>query len=274
MKIIYTGILILIVAISAGFLSCQAQTSTQSKDLEVDKQTSRQVVSSANPMSVEYLMGKFDQKIHPDFTEIPLKYADRPDLYLRKDGYDAFVEMYNSALQEGIRIQIRSATRNFEDQKRIWENKWTGKTILEDNINAATEYKDELSRAKKILEYSSMPGTSRHHWGTDMDINSFTNDWFDEGPGLKLYTWMINNAHKFGFCQPYTKMGSDRNSGYFEEKWHWSYMPVSQNLTKMVKEKMKNEMISGFMGSDTAEKIDMLKNYILGISPTCLTTKD
>lgn len=225
-------------------------------------------------ITADYLMGKFDPTQHPEFILIPAKYRDEELRYIRKDVLQSFILMYEAATKEGIVLKIKSATRNFENQKRIWEKKWTGKTILEDNINAATDIKDDLNRAKKILEYSSMPGTSRHHWGTDMDFNAFTNEWFEKGEGLILYTWLLNHASEYGFCQPYTKIGSDRKIGYFEEKWHWTYMPVSGKLTELAKLTLKNEMISGFLGAETASKIDVVQNYILGISPKCMSTKN
>ncbi|MFZ1581099.1 MAG: D-alanyl-D-alanine carboxypeptidase family protein, partial [Saprospiraceae bacterium] len=65
----------------------------------------------------------------------------------------------------------------------------------------------------------------------------------------------------------------DRSSGYFEEKWHWTYMPVSVLITEQAKTKLTNEMIAGFLGAKTAKEIDVVKNYILGISPSCMKVK-
>lgn len=63
--------------------------------------------------------------------------------------------------------------------------------------------------------YSSMPTTSRHHWGTDMDINSVEPEYFESGQGLLEYNWLKANAHKFGFCQPYSpKDDGSRTQGY------------------------------------------------------------
>ncbi len=260
--------LLFLVLLPLCMVSCQV-----ADKLSAQKTDNKKVIKRVNPpdtsATIEYLMGKFDPKKHPEFIEIPIKYADRAEQYIRKEVFDAFVKMYYAAAREGILLQIRSATRNFNDQKRIWENKWSGKTLLENKMNAAKDVKDDLARAKKILEYSSMPGTSRHHWGTDMDFNSFDNQWFGKGEGLKLYTWMKTHAASFGFCQPYTALGSDRKTGYFEEKWHWTYMPLSTQYTAMAKKMIKNEMIDGFSGSETAMKVDMVKNYILGISPAC-----
>lgn len=218
---------------------------------------------------VTYIMGKFDPAQRQDFVEIPQTYADRAGRFIRKDVFRSYKLMYDAALKEGVKFKIISATRNFENQKTIWENKWTGKTLLEGNINATT-IKDPTERALRILKYSSMPGTSRHHWGTDIDLNSLENSYFDVGEGKKAYDWLCKNAFKYGFCQTYTAMGSDRNTGYQEERWHWTYMPVSIRLTEIAKHGLNDGMISGFLGSETAIEIEVVEKYILGISPKCL----
>jgi zinc D-Ala-D-Ala carboxypeptidase len=254
--------------------SCNAQKSSAALTaIDVVNAQKDTIVAQLNRVeySSEYIMGKFDPAIHPDFMIIPAKFRDEDIRYIRKDVMEGFIKMYDAAAKDGIKLVIRSATRNFENQKRIWENKWTGKTILEDGINAAKDIRDDLSRAKKILQYSSMPGTSRHHWGTDLDFNSFDNQWFESGEGLKLYQWMQTHAHKYGFCQTYTKIGTDRSTGYFEEKWHWTYMPVSEEITRQASYKIKNEMIQGFLGAETATQIDIVQNFILGISPSCIS---
>ena len=219
--------------------------------------------------SADYIMGKFDPVTHPDFEIIPIQYADRDSLFLRKDALADFIRMHDAAMKDSIKLVIRSATRNFKSQKNIWERKWNGTTILSDGINAATDISDPKERALKILEYSSMPSTSRHHWGTDIDLNAFNNKWFESGKGLKLYTWMLNNAHQFGFCQPYTEKGEERPDGYNEEKWHWSYTPVSRPLLEQAKSKLKNEMILGFLGHEQAVAIDVISKYVLGINSQC-----
>jgi len=250
-------------------MSCQAQKPVNTVVLA--KTNSDTIVSNVD-YDIEYIMGKFDPHTHPDFMKIPAKYRDEEIRYIRKDVLEAFIKMYDAALKDGIKLVIRSATRNFDNQKRIWENKWTGKTILEDQVNAARDIKNDVQRAKKILEYSSMPGTSRHHWGTDMDFNNFDNLWFEQGEGQKLYQWMQTHAATFGFCQPYSTMNTDRTTGYFEEKWHWTYVPVSSIILEQAKSKISNKMISGFLGSETAIDIDVVNQYIFGISPSCMKT--
>jgi LAS superfamily LD-carboxypeptidase LdcB len=217
-----------------------------------------------------YLTGHFNPAEHPDFVLIDTMHADRAGLYLHKRTYAAFVDMYEAAMQDGIQLQIRSATRNFNTQKYIWERKWTGETTIENGKNASTAYPDPGTRATMILKYSSMPGTSRHHWGTDIDLNSFENSWFESGPGLDIYNWLTEHAASFGFCQPYSQKSPERPHGYEEERWHWSYMPLSQPLTKIAADSLKAEMISGFLGSDVAVKLNVVERYVLGISADCM----
>ncbi|HMQ47086.1 MAG TPA: M15 family metallopeptidase [Saprospiraceae bacterium] len=224
---------------------------------------------SADSFDLSYVMGQFDPAQHPDFTLVDRKYADREGLYLRKDTYVAFLRMQEAAQKDGVQLQIRSATRNFDYQKSIWEGKWTGNRTIESGQNAAKAYPNAKDRALKILEYSSMPGSSRHHWGTDMDLNAFTNEYFESGQGLKIYNWLVDNAPAYGFCQPYSQKGEARPNGYNEEKWHWSYLPIARQLTELARRQLQDEMIQGFKGAETAVEIGIVEKYVLGISGAC-----
>lgn len=206
-------------------------------------------------VTADYLMGKFDPAKHADFCKIGVKYATKPDMYLRKETYEAFVKMAEAAQKDGVKLNILSATRNFEYQKRIWDIKFER---LKD--------KTAWSRVKKILQYSAMPGSSRHHWGTDIDLNNLENAHFEKGEGKKIYEWLSKNAASYGFCQPYT---AGRATGYKEEKWHWSYTPLSKDFTAIAGKYLKNDMIIGFKGAETASQIDIVNNYILGINKEC-----
>jgi D-alanyl-D-alanine carboxypeptidase len=219
--------------------------------------------------SIAYIMGKFNPEELEGFVEIDTQFADRPGLFLREETYLAFRSMYDHALEDGVRLVIRSATRNFIYQKGIWERKWSGERNLEGDL-PATEIQDPVKRAITILKYSSMPGTSRHHWGTDIDLNSFSNRYFSSGEGLKIYDWLKEHAPSYGFCQPYSEKGENRMTGYEEEKWHWSYIPVSGILTSYAGRHLDESMITGFLGSETAPEIKVVKKYVLGINPECL----
>lgn len=87
--------------------------------------------------------------------------------------------------------------------------------------------------------------------------------------GKKFYNWLTANASKFGFCQPYTAKDSSRATGYEEEKWHWSYLPLSQVYLQQYKDKITYSDLVGFAGCETAKKIDIIKTYVLSVNKKC-----
>lgn len=218
--------------------------------------------------TVDYLMGKFDPAKHPDFTVIPTQYANREGLYLRKDVLGAYLKMQAAAKADGVDLVIISATRPFNYQKSIWEAKWNGSRQV-DGKDLSKTIPDPKTRALKILEYSSMPGTSRHHWGTDFDLNDLEDAYFQSGTGKKVYEWLSAHASAYGFCQVYTPKGPERPYGYNEEKWHWSYVPVASQLTSFATKHLSDDMISGFQGAEAAKAIGVVEKYVLGINPAC-----
>jgi hypothetical protein len=207
---------------------------------------------------VKHLIGKFDYTKDTCFIEVAPEHCSKP-MYLQKETYTKFKEMYNAAKKVGIYLSIISGTRNFSEQKAIWDRKW--------NINIKTM--DSIKAAKTILLYSSMPTTSRHHWGTDIDINSLVNSYFSSGKGLKEYNWLLNNASKYGFCQVYTDKQSTGRKGYEMEKWHWSYIPISSQYLKKYTELIKYKDIKGFQGSNLASKLNSIEDYVKGIDKSC-----
>lgn len=221
-------------------------------------------------ITIDYIMGKFDPVTHPDFVLVNPPHSDGNKRYLHKATWAAFQKMYNAAKKDGVTLQIRSATRNFEAQKGIWEAKWTGERLVEEGENLAKTTPDPKERALKILRWSSMPSSSRHHWGTDIDINAFENSYFEKGKGLKEYTWLVANGPTFGFCQPYTPKGPERPHGYNEEKWHWSYIPLAKKLSDQAKLRLNDHMIRGFKGAEAAKSIGVVEKFVLGINKDCM----
>lgn len=266
--------LILFLLMTLVVFSCKEKAGNgQSRQQEVVDQTvvldKQNLPPKKSKITVDFITGHFNPATDSTFTHISEKYADRHGMYMKKEAYDSFINMWKAAKADGINLIIRSAARNFDYQKGIWERKWTGNTILSNGENASKVYSKPEDRALKILEYSSMPGTSRHHWGTDIDFNNFNNEWFEKGEGLKLFKWLEKYASDYGFCRPYTEKGDERPDGYNEEKWHWSYMPLSQAYTEFAKNELNNLNIKGFKGSEVANSIDVVNKYILGINHSC-----
>lgn len=164
------------------------------------------------------------------------------------------------------KIFIVSSFRDFFLQKNIWEGKFTGTRKMRESVIGKSP--EEI--ISLILEFSSAPGTSRHHWGTDMDLNSLQNSYFEKGgKGEIIYKWMTENAHKFGFCQPYNKLEQRNGKGYNEEKWHWSYRPASSILVKKWEKAYKSGSIqaTGYLGADVLGETAL--TYVTSVNAEC-----
>lgn len=181
---------------------------------------------------------------------------------LRSEAGESFVAMQKAALNEGVEIYSQSSYRSFNRQLGIWERKYDKYT------SQRMKGKDACN---KIIKYSTVPGTSRHHWGTDVDIidakhrlpsNPLSESHFKKGGVYyKLYDWMRFNAHNYGFYEVYTN--NEMRTGFEYEPWHWSYKKQSQ---PMLEQFMKIDLVefyekSKMKGHEYLSK-DFLKKYI------------
>jgi len=214
-----------------------------------------QFQGTAQDISKEELLGKFVPADHPDFVRLTPTEANRNELYLRKEVRDAFARMQEAAAKDGISLTILSATRNFEYQKGIWERKW--------DLPKYSGWSSER-KARDILNYSSMPGSSRHHWGTDIDFNSVELRYWQSVTGKKVYAWLRTRAEEFGFCQTYTDKSAGR-TGYEEEQWHWSYFPLSIHYLVEYNRQVRYDDLNGFSGAIEAERIRLIEDYVNGV---------
>jgi D-alanyl-D-alanine carboxypeptidase len=220
-------------------------------------------------MDEKYLLGKFDPADDSNFVLVDKKYtSDARDIYLRKEVYEAFIQMHEDAKKDSIILLIVSGTRTYEYQKKLWEDKWFGYTFV-NNKDLYLAVPDDLESTKEILKYTAMPGTSRHHWGTDIDINSVEIEYFQTDYGKLVYNWLQNNAEKYGFCEPYTDFDSMRPYGYEPEPWHWSYYPLAKLILEDYTKTIKFYMMIDFAGFEFFNKLEIIDKYVLGINPKC-----
>lgn len=237
---------------------------------------------------VTELMGSFKEKDNADFKPVDADYLvdKKRTIYLREKTRDAFVRMHTAAKTAGISLKVMSGTRNFAYQKDfIWEKKWSGRKeiYIDDGDGLKLVPPKEVRRlikeektallASYILQYSLMPGTSRHHWGTDLDINSDEKSYWKKNPGLAEHKWLRENAATYGFAQPYT---AGRTGGCHEEKWHWSYTPLSRRYLALYEKHVGYDdiKITGFSGSNKAEELDVIKSYVMNVDSSCAPLDD
>ena len=214
----------------------------------------------AGSINLAIVTGQMDYAHDSLFLQVSTDYALKP-FYLQRTTYAAFLRMHEAAKQDGIELKIVSGARSFEEQRRIWEWKW--------GEAEKKQFNSDLEIATYILRFSLMPGTSRHHWGTEIDLNNINNSYFEKGYGLKVYAWLQENAADFGFCQVYDdKVASGRN-GCNTEKWHWSYMPLSEQYLQIYNAGITYQDITGFSGAELAESLHIIEHYVNGVAATC-----
>ncbi|HAS21949.1 MAG TPA: D-alanyl-D-alanine carboxypeptidase, partial [Idiomarina loihiensis] len=88
---------------------------------------------------------------------------------LHPDAAEAYLAMQKAAAAEGIEFAIASGFRSLDRQLSIWNRKWRGKLPLrskEGELLDASNLSD-VEKMHAILHWSSLPGSSRHHWGSD-----------------------------------------------------------------------------------------------------------
>ena len=171
---------------------------------------------------------------------------------LEKETFKAFEKMRNAAMNDGIKIKIISGHRDFERQALIWNSKF---------IKFTKEFKLKPDEAlNEIIRFSTVPGTSRHHWGTEIDIideefknekNPLISEKYETGGVFnKLKKWMDSNSEKFGFYLTYT---NDVQRKGFE------YEPISKNLLEEFK---KNNILKLISNLDIMGKEYLTKEFI------------
>lgn len=151
----------------------------------------------------------------------------------------AFFLMQQAAAAEGINITIASSYRDFATQLRIWQGKLSGQRPVFD-LNAQLidlSQLDDRTKLYAILHFSALPGTSRHHWGTDFDVfdsAAISSDYqlqltpaeyTADGPFHRLDSWLGKHAARFGFFRPYRQY----LGGVAVEPWHLSYWPQAKH---------------------------------------------
>lgn len=149
----------------------------------------------------------------------------------------AFFALREAARKAGFDLLPFSSFRDFDTQCRIWNHKFTGRKPLYDENGVPRPF-DALSPdaiVSHILNWSALPGGSRHHWGSEIDVvdgmampegyhpKLLPEETAPGGLFFPLHSWLDENMGRFGFFRPYDAY----RGGMFPEPWHLSYAPVS-----------------------------------------------
>lgn len=187
---------------------------------------------------------------------------------LQPEVVEAFLALQQAAKTAGFNLQPASTFRDFERQKLIWNAKFSGERKVHDDNGIAIDM-SQLSDFKKcqaMLRWSAVPGSSRHHWGTEIDI--FDPDLLPENTQLllepweyleggyfaELTNWLHTNAEKFGFYFPFD--GTHCRVGF--EPWHISYRPIAAEYETLFTDEM---LKSAWQDEDVAGKACLLAHF-------------
>ncbi|WP_068595172.1 M15 family metallopeptidase [Vaginella massiliensis] len=239
--------------------SCAQKQPNNENEIEVDE-TQQTNAEKVRQFSDEELLGKANPTMKGK------------DYHLLPEVADAFEAMRAEAKKAGFNIRVVSSYRNFTYQKGIWERKFKA------NKNRGLSTEENI---RKIIEYSTIPGTSRHHWGTDLDIIDISKGYpkdplhekhFNAGGQMHAFkVWLDENAEKFGFYLVYTN--DENRKGFKYEPWHFSYKKISQPmlqeyLTLDITNLLKKNKLSGSDAFDELFIQQYINDNILDINPS------
>lgn len=166
---------------------------------------------------------------------------------------EPLLRLSDAAAQAGFGLKVVSGHRSFARQLQIWNAKARGERPVLDTYGEPLDPRglapDELLYA--ILRWSALPGASRHHWGTDVDVidaaaipdtyavQLTVAETESAGPFAPFHRWLDGALAETGFFRPY----SEDRGGIAPEPWHLSYAPVAQPMQQLLTPEVLRELI-------------------------------
>ena len=146
---------------------------------------------------------KLDSNFVPDDITL-LDKCSEGKAYLSKEAKEAYDNLCMASIDAGLSLSVNSAYRSYEDQQEIYDTYYS------------------LYGQSYVDKYVARPGYSEHQTGLALDVKSKNSNLFINS---KEYSWMLDNAYKYGFVLRYPKDKEDI-TGYDFEAWHFRYVGV------------------------------------------------
>jgi LAS superfamily LD-carboxypeptidase LdcB len=212
---------------------------------------------------------------------------EQPRCSLHAQAATAWLQLRAAAAEAGFELHAVSSFRDFARQLEIWNAKYRGeRTLLDRQARPLDFARLELAqRVDMILAWSALPGASRHHWGTDLDVidlgalraarerepdfhAQLTPAEFAAGALFgPLNAWLQQNLAGHDFFRPY----SDDLGGVMPEPWHISYAPVATPALASMQPWMLAEALSGSEVEARDELIarlpELFERYVCRVAP-------
>ncbi len=175
------------------------------KNFYEDTEKANTTLDTTLLVNKHYLLDK--DYIPDDLVNVSQNYAwgEVGSQKVREVAYNAFLDMWNAANEEGYYLMINSSYRSYEDQEIVYNN-----------------YKNS-SGERFADSIAARPGSSEHQTGLALDIFSKTNTNKNTFSQTDEAKWLKENAHNFGFILRYPEDKVDI-TGYSFESWHYRYV--------------------------------------------------
>lgn len=185
---------------------------------------------------------------------------------LHRGALCAFQSLQKKAQKAGFTLEPASSFRDFSRQQLIWNGKYTGQRRVHDEQGHTLDVKqlEPWARCQAILAWSALPGGSRHHWGTEIDVYDPTllpanrslqlEPWeYQEGGYFaELAQWLNETAPQFDFYFPFNGCSSALKVAI--EPWHISYLPIAE----LAQQQFSAETLFASWQGELIEGIDTL----------------
>ncbi len=209
--------------------------------------------------------------------------ADALGVRAHREVVEPFRRLQSDARREGFDLQVLSGFRSFADQLSIWNRKTSGQLAVLDSDAAPLDIRklSERELVFAILRWSALPGASRHHWGTDLDVYDAAAkpDGYDielipeevDSGGMfgPLHDWLDARMATNDGCEFYRPYDEDRQ-GVAPERWHLSHVPVAAGyLAQLTPDVLRTALSAADMGLNNvvlAHLDEIYERYVINVA--------
>lgn len=193
----------------------------------------------------------------------------RDGVQLQREALNALEALTSDASRAGLDLGVASSYRDFDRQALIFNGKLRGQRPVRDD-NDRILIREQYPATEwlyAILRFSALPGTSRHHWGTDLDVfdrSTLRGDLqltVSESRTVfaDLHSWLderMAQDKSYGFFRPYA---IDRG-GVSPEPWHLSYAPLAAAYEKTLAPALWREVLAEL--DDVLDDVSIIDRHL------------
>lgn len=147
-----------------------------------------------------------------NLTTIDKKYLCGNRTQMNKDAYIFAKAMLEAAWKDNVELYILSPYRSYSSQSVLFENE------VKRYLNGSTTREQAEIKASTVV---ARPGTSEHHTGLAVDLNSVETNFED----TEAFSWLKEHGEEYGFIMRYAVDKQDL-TGVIYEPWHWRFVGI------------------------------------------------